>query len=488
MGHVFAARHVELGHLVAIKVIRPSTLEDRERFLATVERFKREARAVAALRSDHVVRIHDVGETDDGLPYMIMEYLEGRDLGSILVEGGPLPVHEALTYMIQVCHALAEAHDAGIIHRDLKPQNFFVGHASSGEPHVRVLDFGVAKAVRGTDVAQVAEERQITVTGALIGTPQFMAPEQVMGKKEVDARVDIWGVGVCLYQLLTGTDAYGAVHPNLVSMKILREEPRPLRSLRADASPAVEAIVARCLKKKPAERFASVRELLSALVAAREELSAAGAPMQTAPRTPHPPSLGEAMTVPVTAPLVGVGVGVGEVPSDAETATREARLPATDPMPPPLPPHLHDRAAPKLPAAVIAVVGGVLLFAATIAVVRLSSPRVQTAGSITAPPQSAAASASAALGEEASTAAPVTTGGPGSSIATRLDNAADESSAESRATPPARSLGGAAPSAVARRQQPLAPATTSPHAKPSCKIVPVRDSAGRTTFHETCTP
>jgi eukaryotic-like serine/threonine-protein kinase len=186
MAQVLAARHLKLGTRVAIKVVHPQLATDPQ----AVARFVREAQAMASLQSEHAVRVHDVGELPDGVPYLIMDYLEGRDLGALLVERGALPVPLALEYIRQVCDALIEAHAVGIIHRDVKPQNIFVVRKPSGAESVRVLDFGLAKAVT-TD----ANANQLTKAGHIMGTAYYMAPEQLYAAGVIDARTDVWSVG-----------------------------------------------------------------------------------------------------------------------------------------------------------------------------------------------------------------------------------------------------------------------------------------------------
>ncbi|MDC3961553.1 serine/threonine-protein kinase [Polyangium jinanense] len=254
MGVVVAARHIELGELYAIKFLLPNWAGDpvlRERFL-------REARAAARLRSEHVARVHDVGRMQDDVPYMVMEYLEGRDLKAVLRDQGPLPVEQAVTYMVQVCDAMAEAHAAGIVHRDLKPANLFLTRRANGNPCVKVLDFGISKQTG-------PEEVDLTGTGQTFGSPLYMSPEQMARAKSVDARADIWAIGGILYELLTARSPFLAASVMEVVSRVLQEEPIPPTQLRPDLPPAVDGVVGRCLRKQPADRYASVGELAVAL-------------------------------------------------------------------------------------------------------------------------------------------------------------------------------------------------------------------------------
>ncbi len=259
MGFVFAALHLQLGHRVALKVLHSSAISDRE----VTERFLREGRALARLQGEHIARVSDVGTLPNGEPYLVMEFLEGRDLSRELSARGPLPVTEAVDYVAQACEALAEAHVRGIVHRDLKPANLFLAHKLDGEPLVKVLDFGISKISQDDDAANA---ENITVTSSLVGTPKYMSPEQIQDSRAVDSRTDIWGLGTILYELLTQNRPFAAPSLALVCVKVLHEEVPPPSSIRADIPPGIDEVVARCLKKNPDERYANVGELLTALV------------------------------------------------------------------------------------------------------------------------------------------------------------------------------------------------------------------------------
>jgi serine/threonine-protein kinase len=268
VGIVVLATHVELGHRVAIKFLRAQYLTD----LTVTERFKREARLAAALRSEHVVRIHDVGTADDGLPFMVLEYLEGEDLGAI-VDRGPVSIPQAIEWMLDVCRGLSEAHAMGVDHRDNKPENlFFTRH--EGRPIIKVLDFGISKVVARGDAPRLS---RLTQDYERFGTPAYMSPEQLLSSASVDARSDVWALGVVLYELLTAELPFpGEELPVLVS-NILTSEPRPLRRSRPDAPPALEALVQKCLSRDPARRPSSVDVLARCLRRISSQLGAASA-------------------------------------------------------------------------------------------------------------------------------------------------------------------------------------------------------------------
>jgi serine/threonine-protein kinase len=256
MGVVVAARHVELDEWVAIKFLLPDIASDA----GVVARFLREAKAAVRIRSEHVVRVSDVGRLPSGLPYMVMEFLDGCDLAELVRRRGPLPFDEASAYLLQACEALAEAHVQGIIHRDLKPQNLFLVHRADGSPCVKVLDFGIAKFTRTDEVAS------LTKTSAMMGSALYMSPEQLRAPKDVDARTDVWALGVVLFELLTGVKPFDADALPLLVAQILDGAPTKLRTLRPEAPAALEAFLERCLEKDRELRFGSVAALAEALL------------------------------------------------------------------------------------------------------------------------------------------------------------------------------------------------------------------------------
>jgi serine/threonine-protein kinase len=189
-GAVFRAMHLVLDRSVAIKVLHPQIATE-----TGSARFLREARTLGRLKSDHVAEIFDVGELPDGALYLVMELLEGIDLADLVAKRGAIPVPEAVRHVLDVCTALAEAHAAGIVHRDLKPSNLFLVPTPNGGTRIKVIDFGIAK---------VLPEHTLTEAGAIMGTPAYMAPEQLGLGGAIDARTDIWALGVILFELVTG--------------------------------------------------------------------------------------------------------------------------------------------------------------------------------------------------------------------------------------------------------------------------------------------
>jgi serine/threonine-protein kinase len=256
MGIVYRARDLTRGDVVAIKVMDPR----KDRHPGTLDhRFAREIAAVQQLESPHAVRLLDAGTLGTGSHFMVMEHLEGADLLRILERMGPLPVERAVGLIIQACAALGEAHALGIVHRDLKPANLFITRQADGSECLKVLDFGISKLPQST-----MTELALTVSGAVVGSPVYMAPEQMICSSDVDARADIWALGVVLYQALSGGFPYEADAMPKLCARVLNEEPRPLSSL-VVVPPRLEAAVMRCLARDPAKRFARVGELAAAL-------------------------------------------------------------------------------------------------------------------------------------------------------------------------------------------------------------------------------
>jgi len=255
MGVVVAARYAELDEWVAIKCLLPEVAAHPN----VVTRFLREARAAVKIRSEHVVRVKEVGRLANGLPYMVMEYLDGCDLGALVRTRGPLAIDEAVLYLLQACEALAEAHVQGIIHRDLKPQNLFRVHRADGSPCVKVLDFGIAKFTQTDDL------EALTKTTGMMGSALYMSPEQLRAPKDVDARTDVWALGVILFELLTGEKPFVADALPVVVAQILEGEPIRLRTLRPEAPAELEAFIDRCLQKRREHRFDTVAALAAAL-------------------------------------------------------------------------------------------------------------------------------------------------------------------------------------------------------------------------------
>jgi hypothetical protein len=255
MGVVCLGRHTELEQRVAIKFLR-ETYAGNE---SLVQRFLNEARAAATLKSEHVVRVMDVGQLESGRPYLVMEHLEGTDLEEEVIKSGPFDVDRAVRYALEVCDALMEAHSCGIIHRDIKPENLFLASVGNGREIVKVVDFGLAK--------RLDTPERVVTTGPQdsMGSPCYMSPEQITTPHQIDVRTDIWSLGVVLYRLLSGAMPFDGTTVLEVYARVLNAAPKSLCRVRPDIDATLDAIVVRCLEKDPALRYQTIGDLAAAL-------------------------------------------------------------------------------------------------------------------------------------------------------------------------------------------------------------------------------
>jgi serine/threonine protein kinase len=303
MGVVARAHHLILDVPVAIKFLLPEALELEE----TVQRFLREAQAAARLKSEHVSRIIDVGLLDTGAPYLVMELLEGIDLENLLRQRGRLDPGFAVDLLLQACEALAEAHALDIVHRDVKPSNFFLTQGADGAPLLKLLDFGVSKAphtmIKGLTKSQV-----------IIGTPAYMSPEQMASSKDVDARTDIWSLGVLLYELVSGRRPFGSENFGRLVVRVTTQPMAPLDDV--ELPDGLVDVIARCLHKEVNDRFQTTAELASALA------PYAGTPSQAARSTER--------TVRVLALATGSGVALPHAIETPETRDPPGSAESTD--------------------------------------------------------------------------------------------------------------------------------------------------------------
>jgi len=376
MGFVVAATHVGLGTQVALKLLR----EDMAKSQRVVERFLREAQASAQLRSEHVCRVTDVATLDNGVPFIVMELLYGRDLSSIIKQAGALPVALIADYILQACQGIAEAHALGIVHRDIKPANLFVTQRPDGRPLVKVLDFGIAKAPGTT------RDFSLTQTASVMGSPGYMSPEQLKSSKEVDPRADLWSLGVVMYEMVSGKPPFTADSITELALKVTLDPAPPLP---ANVPRAFCDVIDRCLSKEPAERYRSIASLAAALApfapngqeTARNVLGVlrSRAPVLGEPSTSGvPTTLGSASgsiealprrrTRMIAGAIVGAVAGVAIVsialivrggdegtpppaPVPAVVPRPEPRVePLPDPVPPPMQPPVQVAPDPPAPA------------------------------------------------------------------------------------------------------------------------------------------
>jgi len=260
MGRVYEAEHVRLPRRFAIKVMH----ENLSTVPEAIARFEREAQAAARIASEYVVDVVDVVRTRDGLPCLVAELLEGEDLSSLVERMKKLPVGVAMTICRQICRGLSAAHAVGVVHRDLKPSNVFLVHRPDDRIQIKILDFGVAK---------IADSRDLTRTGVVVGTPVYMAPEQGRGAANVDARADVYAVGAVLYRLLTGRAPFPDEEAHITIHRLLNEDPKRPRDLDRSIPEGVELIIQRAMARSPKDRPASALELEQELAAIDERVA-----------------------------------------------------------------------------------------------------------------------------------------------------------------------------------------------------------------------
>jgi|JI10StandDraft_1071094.scaffolds.fasta_scaffold06297_8 tRNA A-37 threonylcarbamoyl transferase component Bud32/uncharacterized membrane protein YgcG len=265
MGVVYEATHTLIGKRVAVKVL----LDKYARKEQIVARLEQEARLASAIGHEHIIDITDFGQTDDGRTFVVMEFLEGESLGEILAREGPLPEERILGIAIQVAGALGAAHAKGIVHRDVKPENVFVLRRKDRD-FVKVVDFGISKSLRASDTGD-DESPRLTQTGMVLGTPLYMSPEQARGDEALDHRIDLYALGVILYEIATGRVPFtGANYLSIIS-QVLNEDPKPPRALRPELSDELEAIILKSLDKDRERRYQTTDELLADLTALHDD-------------------------------------------------------------------------------------------------------------------------------------------------------------------------------------------------------------------------
>jgi serine/threonine protein kinase len=302
MGTVYEAEHLVIGRLVALKVLHPGFTSESE----AVRRFRHEARAAGSIGHPNICEIYDVGELEDGGPYLVMERLHGETLADRIERDIALPLADVVDVALQVLSALAAAHEKGIVHRDVKPDNIFLAQRVGFAPLVKLLDFGISKNAALDDL-------RLTRTGAVMGTPYYMAPEQARGEF-IDARIDLYAVGAVLYESLTGRRPFDANELAELLRQVLFDEPRPMRDLRPSVPRPFEFVVRRALAKERTERFQTAPEFMAALAGLRVEIAAYRPnpseldrlvrEVRQAERTP--PQIGPLTPLPL-APLAGRG-------------------------------------------------------------------------------------------------------------------------------------------------------------------------------------
>ena len=262
-GHsiVYAARDTSDGHPVAVKVLDSEHLTEDAR-----ARFVREAEIHRKLTSDHVARVLDAYDLDDGaggrLVFLVMERLTGEDANRRVEREGPQPVERAISWLLDACEALAEAHAAGVVHRDLKPGNLFLVRGPDRPSMVKLLDFGIARLRDGEGITG----HRLTTSTSVFGSPAYIAPEQLLSTSKADARSDVYGLGATLFELVTGQVPFPAKNLADMTANIIRDPPRSAHAIRPEVPPKLDHIILKCLAKNPNDRFQTVIELRDALL------------------------------------------------------------------------------------------------------------------------------------------------------------------------------------------------------------------------------
>jgi serine/threonine-protein kinase len=316
IGEVFEATHEVIGGRLAVKLIRSEYAENAE----LSARFIQEARAAAAVGHPGIVQVHDVGVTEDGRTYLVMEFLDGEDLQSLLKRKGRLPVGEAAAIFADVLDALSAVHARGIVHRDMKPENVFLTKGPRGDRVIKLLDFGIARLV---DRDQTMD--RLTRPGLVMGTPYYMSPEQARGQTDIDGRADVYAVGVMLYEALSARLPYDGSSYNEVLSKVLQGRMPSVRALVPDVPLEVERLIARAASANRDNRFADAAEA-SALLLPFRSLSARGPTDSPVPGTP---ALRRTPAVTGAQPVVPEEPGVDGEPESAEDPTRPPRRSST---------------------------------------------------------------------------------------------------------------------------------------------------------------
>jgi serine/threonine-protein kinase len=326
MGCVYRATHVLMEKTVAVKVLHPALAADDK----IVARFTREAKAASRISHPHAINVTDFGESDNGVVYLVMEYLKGRTLKDIVRSGGPMPLARVVEIVRQVSGALEAAHAEGVVHRDLKSDNIMLEEAAGGGDWAKVLDFGIAK-IKQTAHSVHETDPGLTAPNLIIGTPQYMSPEQCSQASDIDARSDIYSFGVIIYEMLVGHVPFTADSPTGVMMKHIQEPAPSILDERKDLPAGVGRVIARALAKRPEDRFQKTSELYEALSsAATEEAPAIGAAAV--------PALDTGRIVIPTSPNEPARTTISRDDEDATVVSADYSSPSTDELPPPVAP------------------------------------------------------------------------------------------------------------------------------------------------------
>ncbi len=335
MGAVYEGRHVTIGSRVAIKTLHADAVNRPE----ALERFRREAQAAGTIGHPNIVRVHDIGQTEDGLPYMVMDFVDGGSLARLLYSDAPLDTKVAIRIASQMLSALGAAHEKGIIHRDVKPENVVLTTNEEGEQVAKLLDFGISK-FHELD----SDQHGLTATGTILGTPLYMAPEQAAGSTDVDHLIDIYAVGTTLYVMLTGHQPFSAPNYNALMVKIITESPKPLTDFAPDLDPSLIAVVEKAMAQEREDRFSTAHEMIDALegrttVAAPRPTTSGSVEDGRSPRWPWAAGAAAAVIALLVAGVYGID---GRDTGDGTTTPASIARSAVDAQPAPAPAPVED--------------------------------------------------------------------------------------------------------------------------------------------------
>jgi tRNA A-37 threonylcarbamoyl transferase component Bud32 len=466
MGIVFAAHHELLEQRVAIKLLLPEITRSTE----AVARFLNEARASSRIQNEHVARVLDVGRLESGAPFMVIEFLEGLDLAQVLEQRGRLPATDVVDWLLQALEAIAQAHALGIVHRDLKPSNLFLARRQDGTSHIKVLDFGISKAL-DPPTGGAGSRGAVTSTNAVLGSPAYMSPEQLRDSKSVDARTDIWSLGVLAYELLTADIPFHGDSVVALYAAIQERAPRPVREKRPDVPVVLDEAILKCLRVNPRDRFPTVTDL--ALAITPHGTRAAALSCERIQRI-LPRAAGEAL-LPTRVSSPDAPLVAGDAAGLAKTGRVATEAPWATPRSPAVRRARTQRLALVVLAGVLTAAG---LAAGVLALRTRQTPAHVTASSSAEPPpamppenapETATTQPSAAL-------PPVATLPPLPSASSAPTTVAPATAAAIPSTRPA--------STAAKTWQTAPAPATKP--KPNCNPPTYVDSAGHTQFKVEC--
>ncbi|NMC72050.1 MAG: serine/threonine protein kinase, partial [Myxococcales bacterium] len=343
MGEVYEAEHAFLERRVAIKILNPEFTRNDD----AVRRFYREAQAAGRVGHENICEVIDIGQTVGGLPYIVMQLLVGRSLTQLIAESAPLPIGRTVDIADQALGALHAAHKAGIVHRDIKPDNIYLVSVGGRHDFVKLLDFGISK-VRTLDGG---DNVSVTRTGTVLGTPLYMSPEQARGDSDVDARTDVWSMGVITYEMLIGQPPFRGDNYNQVLFSVLNAPIASIRSQRAGVSRELDAVVMRALERDVRRRFESAQTFREALLGAWMSVGESGFALRASIPPGDPDLLSGDTAVGAYPTATSSEPSPAPAPAGADTAVSERM--ATVPLgyPPPGTPAPAPAAAPAVPAA-----------------------------------------------------------------------------------------------------------------------------------------